>query len=195
MYVTIKKAFDKYNNKLLLFNEEEKEKILRTNKNVIIDNNNENLKKYVLEALNDKKSNKYIYLGVIPKETIVRIKSEVTDIKQNKINLVLDEDKRYDLVISQEEIRHLKKESLEESDIVDFVHNISNIIINFDNVRYNKYNKSQNALRFKKRIHNGTYIALEIISNQKGTFRTQTLFLEKVDFIAKKRSISPTLNV
>ena len=29
-----------------------------------------------------------------------------------------------------------------ESDIVDFVHNISNIIINFDNVRYNKYNKS-----------------------------------------------------
>lgn len=184
-----------YNNKLLLFNEEEKEKILRTNKNIIIDNNNENLKKYVLEALNDKKSNKYIYLGVIPKETIVRIKSEVTDIKQNKINLVLDEDKRYDLVISQEEIRHLKKESLEESDIVDFVHNISNIIINFDNVRYNKYNKSQNALRFKKRIHNGTYIALEIISNQKGTFRTQTLFLEKVDFIAKKRSISPTLNV
>ena len=123
-----------YNNKLLLFNEEEKEKILRTNKNVIIDSNNENLKKYVLEALNDKKSNKYIYLGVIPKETIVRIKNEVTDIKQNKINLVLDEDKRYDLVISQEEIRHLKKESLEESDIVDFVHNISNIIINFDNV-------------------------------------------------------------
>ena len=99
------------------------------------------------------------------------------------------------MVISQEEIRHLKKESLEESDIVDFVHNISNIIINFDNVRYNKYNKNQNALRFKKRIHNGTYIALEIISNQKGTFRTQTLFLEKVDFIAKKRSISPTLNV
>ena len=46
------------------------------------------------------------------------------------------------MVISQEEIRHLKKESLEESDIVDFVHNISNIIINFDNVRYNKYNKS-----------------------------------------------------
>ena len=39
-----------YNNKLLLFNEEEKEKILRTNKNVIIDSNNENLKKYVLEA-------------------------------------------------------------------------------------------------------------------------------------------------
>lgn len=33
-----------YNNKLLLFNEEEKEKILRTNKNVIIDSNNENLK-------------------------------------------------------------------------------------------------------------------------------------------------------
>ncbi len=50
-----------YNNKLLLFNEEEKEKILRTNKNVIIDSNNENLKKYVLEALNDKKvTNTYI---------------------------------------------------------------------------------------------------------------------------------------
>ena len=42
---------------------------------------------------------------------------------------------------------------------------------------------------------NAGWIALEIISNQKGTFRTQTLFLEKVDFIAKKRSISPTLNV
>lgn len=159
-----------YNNKLLLFNEEEKEKILRTNKNVIIDNNNENLKKYVLEALNDKKSNKYIYLGVIPKETIVRIKSEVTDIKQNKINLVLDEDKRYDLVISQEEIRHLKKESLEESDIVDFVHNISNIIINFDNVRYNKYNKSQNALRFKKKNSQWYIYSIRNYFKSKGNF-------------------------
>ena len=139
-----------YSNKLLPFKESEKERILRTNKNIVIDNNKD-LKAYVLEALNNKKSNKYIYLGVIPKETIIRIKKEVTDIKQNKIDLVLEENKRYDLVISQEEIRHLNKESLEEKDIVDFINNISNIIINFDNVRYTTYNKNQNALRFKKK--------------------------------------------
>ncbi len=43
-------------------------------------------------------------------------------------------------------------------------------------------------------MHDGIHIAFEVLSKQKGTLRTQTLFLDKVDFIAKKRSISSTLN-
>lgn len=103
-----------HNNKLLSFEQLEKDRILRTNKNVIV-NNKSDLKKYVLEAINNKESNKYIYLGVLPDETLKRIKNEVTDIKQSKINSILEENKRYDLAISQEEIRHLKKESLEKN--------------------------------------------------------------------------------
>ena len=51
----------------------------------------------------------------------------------------------------------------------------------------------QHALRFNKTINNENYIALEIVSNQKGTFRTQTLFLHKKDFV-KKRNNSPMFN-
>lgn len=44
-------------------------------------------------------------------------------------------------------------------------------------------------------MNDGTHIAVEILSKQKGTMRSQTLFLDKADFIAnKKRSISPTFD-
>ena len=51
------------------------------------------------------------------------------------------------------------------------------------------YIKKQNALRFKKNMDDGTHIALEVISNKKHTLRTQTLFLDKVDFKKKKELI------
>ena len=128
-----------------------------------------------------------MYLEVIPNETIQRIKNEVTDIKQNKINEFLVDGKNYDLAINQEEIRRLYKESLNENDVVEFIDSLDELISNFDTVRYTKYKNNQNALRLKKEMHDGTHIALEVISKQKGTFRTQTLFLEKADFIAKKK--------
>ena len=181
------------NNNLIAFNLVEKKAILRGNKNIIINNKTE-LRKYVLEALNNKNSNKSLYLGVIPNETVKRIKKEITDIRKNKINEVLPDGKNYDLAINQEEIRHLYKNSLTEKDVLDFICSLDELILGFDSVRYTKYNKSQNALRFKKTMYDGTHVVLEVISKQKGTFRTQTLFLEKADFITKKRNISPMLN-
>jgi hypothetical protein len=174
---------------LLAFKDFEKKAILRSPKNIIV-NSKQELKNYVLEALNDKTTNKNLYLGVIPNETILRIKDEVTDIKQNKINGFLDNDKHYDLAINQEEIRHLYKESLTVNDVVDFIDSLDELISNFDTVRYTVYNNNQNALRFKKEMQDGSHIALEVISKQKGTFRTQTLFLEKADFITKKEYFS-----
>lgn len=171
---------------LLTFNDNEKNAILRGNNNVIV-NSKEELRQYVLEALNDKKSKKNLYLGVIPNKTIQRIKNEVTNIKEEKTNEFLVDNKNYDLAINQEEIRHLAKESLTEEDVVDFIDSLDELIASFDTVRYTVYNNNQNALRFKKEMQDGVHIALEVISKQKGTFRTHTLFLEKADFISKKK--------
>ena len=71
---------------------------------------------------------------------------------------------------------------------------LDELISNFDTVRYTVYNNSQNALRFKKKMQDGTHIALEVISNKNHTLRTHTLFLEQADFENKKRNIFPTLN-
>ena len=43
-------------------------------------------------------------------------------------------------------------------------------------------------------MSDGKHIALEILSKQKGTMRTHTLFLDQVDFENKKRTLSPTLD-
>ena len=93
---------------LVVFDKREREAILRNNKNVIV-NNKDELKRYVLEALNNKNMNKNLYLGIIPNKVIQRIKEEVTDIKQEKSNTFLIESKNYDLAINQEEIRHIYK--------------------------------------------------------------------------------------
>lgn len=49
---------------------------------------------------------------------------------------------------------------------------MDNLILNFDSVWYGIYTNNQNALRFKKKIQDRTYITPEIISKQKGTIRT-----------------------
>ena len=135
-----------------------------------------------------------MYLGVIPKHVIKTIKEQITDIKKDKIDSILDSNFRYDLVINQEEIRHIMKKNISKDDIINFVNNLKNIILDFESVRYNVYNNFQHAMRFKKQIDDDIFIALEVISNQKGTFRTQTLFIYKKDYIIKKRNISPMLN-
>lgn len=178
---------------LLEFNSSEIGNILKSKKNVIISNDDE-LKHYVIEAINNNSSNKNLYLGVIPKHVIKTIKEQITDIKKDKIDSILDSNFRYDLVINQEEIRHIMKKNISKDDIINFVNNLKNIILDFESVRYNVYNNFQHAMRFKKQIDDDNFIALEVISNQKGTFRTQTLFIYKKDYIIKKRNISPMLN-
>lgn len=182
----MQKVIENNNYHLKKITNKEKEAILRNPQNIII-NNKKELRKYVLEAINNKNAKKNIYLGIIPINVILRIINEITDIKKYKINNLLDKTKHYDLVINQEEIRHLYKESLTEKDIINFINNLDNLILNFDSVRYGIYTNNQNALRFKKKIQGSNYIALEIISKQKGTIRTQTIFLEKKDFLAKKK--------
>lgn len=153
-----------FSNNLLSFTSKEINSILRGKNNIVIKSKTV-LKKYVLEALTSRNSNKNLYLGVIPKNIIERIIIEVTDISQiNKQNLFKIE-KEYQLAVNQEEIRHLKKESLSTNDVVNFIASLDELIINFDEVRYSKYNKNQNALRFKKHMSDGTHIAFEVISN------------------------------
>lgn len=183
-----------FSNNLLNFTDNEKNSIQRKNNNIII-NNKSDLKKYVLEAINNNKTKKNIYLGVLPNLIINKILNEITDISiENKANL-FDINKEYQLVINQEEIRHLFKDSLTKNDVVNFIVSLDELIVNFDNVRFCIYNNNQKSLRFKKNMNDGTHIALEILSKQKGTMRTHTLFLDKIDFITnKKRNNSPTFD-
>jgi hypothetical protein len=178
---------------LLAFDKKTAYDITRGENNVIV-TTKEEVKEYVVEALKDTNSNKTLHIGVIPNETIIRIKNEITDIKQEKINSIIKENTQYDLAINQKEIRHLKKESLSENDVVEFIDTLDELIVNFDTVRYTVYNNNQSALRFKKKMSDGTHIALEVISNKKNTLRTHTLFLDQFNFENKKRSLSPTLN-
>lgn len=177
---------DTYSNNLDLFTEEQTRSILRGKNNIII-NSKQELIYYVLEAFSDKNSNKNLYLGVIPDTVILKIIKKITDINHIKRKNLFNMNKKYQLVVNQEEIRHMKKESLKETDVVNFILHLDEIITNFDTVRYCIYNNNQNALRFKKKYDDKTYIALDIISNQKGILRTHTLFIEKKDFIAQKK--------
>lgn len=174
------------------YTSEEATSILRKENNVIV-NNKQELADYVIEALNNPNSNKNLHLGIIPSETIQRIKNEIQNIKTENINTLFRDDINYALAVNQSEIRHMKKDSLTQQDIVNFIDSVDELIAQFDTVSYTLYN-NQNALRFKKAMNDGTHIALEVISNKNHTLRTHTLFLDQVDFENKKRTLSPTLD-
>lgn len=133
----------------LLKNGNQREKEILGDKNSIIIRTPEELEKYTIEALDNSNSKKYLHLGLIPVETIKNIRSKITDIKKEKVNEVLNESLKYDLTINQEEIRHLRKASLNIQDIISFVQIIDRVIVEFDSVRYAVYRKEQHVLRFK----------------------------------------------
>lgn len=181
--------------KLEGFTQQQKESITRGENNFIVENK-ESLRNQTIEALQNQNSKKNLYLGVLSNTTIQNIQERVENISSESKNNLFDKTKEYQLAINQDEIRHLaKKEGLTEKDVINFIDSLDELIVDFDSVSYHKYNGNQNALRFKKQMSDGTHIAFEVLSKQKGTMRTQTLFLDKADFIAnKKRSISPTSN-
>lgn len=171
-----------------------KEKLneLKTRHNVIAISKRE-LRKKVFESFNNKNSKDEIYLGMISKNTIDRIKEEVTGIKKSEIDKLFDENKNYDLSISQDVIRHIKKPSMTIDDVLEIIEKIDEIVILFDDVQrtiYEKGKQKNNALRFKKSFKDGTYYALVLLCKKKSTFNTQTVFMKKIDFINKKRNQS-----
>ena len=183
--------FNTYSDKLNSFDEEQSKSILRGKNNIII-KSKEELIYYVFESFRNKNSNKNLYLGVIPDAVILKIVKGVTDINHLKRKNLFNMNKKYQLTVNQEEIRHMKKDSLREIDIVNFILYLDDIVTNFDTVRYCIYNNNQKALRFKKK-YDSTYITLTIISNKYHTLRTQTLFISKED-LKIKRNLSPSLN-
>lgn len=92
----------------------------------------------------------------------------------------------------------MKKDSLTNNDILDFVDKLDKIITEFDEVSYSIYNNKQNALRFIKKINDITYITVIVISNRHQTFRVQTVYILKKDFLKiqnKKENGKPSFNV
>ncbi len=177
--------------KLNKFSNKRKNIIKKINNSVIVENK-EILRKLVVESFNNLNAKKDIYMGIIPKEVVINIKTKIKQIKKNNIGKILNENIEYALKINQDEIRHInKKETITIEDVIDFVCSLDDVIVNFDNVSYGKYN-NQNALRFEKNMNDGNHISFNVISNQKSTIRIQTLFLDKKDY--KKRSILSTLD-
>ncbi|MBR1376814.1 MAG: hypothetical protein IJ565_03270 [Bacilli bacterium] len=124
---------------------EEIHSILRKENNVIIDSK-QKLIRYVKEAINDPNSHKNLHLGIIPKESIVKIKNEINNIRKDKINDLFKDNINYALAINQEEIRHIKKPSLTQEDIIEFIKSLDKLVTQFDSVSYTIYKKTK---RFK----------------------------------------------
>lgn len=122
----------------------------------------------------------------MPKRTINRIKTKITDISKEKKDKLFRDNINYQLVISQEIIRHIYSDNKSFNKLLYFINMLDIIITNFDEVRYSLYSGRQHALRFKKRINNNLYVAVEVLSNSKGNLRTQTFFIESQSHEKKK---------
>ena len=93
---------------------------LKTRNNIVVTTKKELWKK-VFESFNDKSSKEEIHLGMISKRTIERIRKEVTGIKKNEIHELFDDNKEYDLSITQDAIRHIKKSSMSIDNVLDII--------------------------------------------------------------------------
>lgn len=132
------------------FSNKRKNIIKKINNSVIVEDK-ETLKELVIESFSNLNIKKDIYMGIVPKEVISNIKTKIKQIKKNNIVKILNENVEYALKISQDEIRHInKKETITIEDVIRFVCSLDEVIVNFDNVSYGKYN-NQNALRFEKK--------------------------------------------
>lgn len=139
----------KFNN----YGEVLKNRIESTGRDIIIKNNKQ-LKELVKESFINKNLNIALHLGRLNSEIIYSIKCKIINIPQNKENLL--NNKPYDLIINQSEIRHLveNKLNLTINDVIDFIKRVPDIIINNDCVVYSKNEKNE-GLRFKKYIMMG----------------------------------------
>jgi len=165
-------------------------RILQNKRNIII-SSIEQFDYFIDEAL-DTNVNKSLHLGMINKETIMFIKEKIKYLPIDKKDYL--ENNEYDLVINQSEIRHLKdnKKRLLREDIHEYVKKLPNIISNFDSVVYGK--QKDEGLRFKKKISNYNYYSFCLVSNKKHTISAKTIYIEKLNYEIKKRSISLSSN-
>lgn len=166
-------------------------RIKMNTRNVVIETSNQ-LNNLIDEALTTNE-NKSLHLGKLNAEIVSKIKNNIKNLPQSKLNF-LNKD-TYDLVINQSEIRHLidDKSTLSNNDIKHFIKVLPEIIANSDYVSYTN-NLKDEGLRFKKLMEDGTYVSFVIVSNKQGTMKVKTIYMEKGDYENKKRSISPSNN-
>ena len=146
---------------------------------------------YVKESFKNKNSKKCIHIGCLSNDMIDNIKNNVKGIKKSEIDLLFKKDGVYDVAIKQDAIRHIKKDSMSEKDVIDYILRIDDIIVNFDEVTRTKYIKSyqtNEVLLFRKQFDDGNYYAVELIYNKKRLLNTCTAYMYQKDFENKKRS-------
>lgn len=186
---------DKQQNKLLMYDDDLRI-ILASNPNNVIIENEEQIREYVEEAFADSQSKKSLYFGMVPIEVMDNIRADISNISDEKRSKIFKDGREYSIEIGQEDIRHIKKKSMSIDDVVEYVTKLPEIILQYDTVHYSEYKQGSNilnALRFKRRLEDGTYIALEVASRKRNSFETHNIFIDSSDY--KKRKSTPTAYV
>lgn len=158
-------------------------------KNYTIVESGNQLNVFMEEAFAHPQSKKILALGVIPDSVINRIKSEIQDIKSEKLN-DLFVGRKYILCVSQDSIRHLidSKSRMTVEDTFEYISKLPSLITDFDSVRYvEKPVKGmiEKGLRFKKVFSDGEYISVTLLSKH-GFMSLKTMFLNKEQYENKK---------
>ena len=179
------------------YSENEKQKISRSPNNVIIETT-EDIDILTEAALNGKEREKFANFGVVPKDVIDRIRKEVTDISDEHRKELLSEEE-YSLRTRQSEVYHLKKKGMTDEEVKEYVRKIPQIVSEFDSVRYTQEKKEGQIIKgllFKKMFSDGNMRSYLMVSNKKGTLTAKTSYMDKGDYIQKKKpSLLPdTLN-
>jgi len=149
-----------------------RKKTLENVQNNVIVESDKQLADLVKEAFEDKQSKKSLHLGVVPQSSIDRINSETFGVPKDLRGYLFKADREYSLEIGQEYIRHLadEKDSLTVEDAIDYVVKLPVIVTQFDSSQFTYYEQGANrlrALKFTKRMPDGTYMSLEVVSRKK----------------------------
>lgn len=170
-----------------------REQILRKDSNNVIAKNIDDIIAFVDESFSHKTSKKRLHLGQVTKELQNRIYDKIENLPKGL--LLFNKYREYSLEISQDDVRHLqdKKKGMSREIIIDYILNLPTIINSFDEVHYTVYEKGQNksnALLFRKRMNDGLYFCLEIISGKKSEFQTHSIYIDTHDYVRKKKATS-----
>lgn len=173
----------------LLQYDDELRSIIENRGDTIIDDYDK-LKSTVKNAFENPDNKSTAFLGIIDTTTLQKIKDNIPNLPKELEGKLFKEGKQYSIAITMDSIRHMVDEKgLSETDIIDYIDKIADVIIDFDSVNFDYYIKGKNktpGLLFKKSFSDGTIITFDLVSQNKRSLLMQTLYMESSDYQKKK---------
>lgn len=166
------------------FDKESKNNILQRG-GIIVKTRNE-LVTNIIEALDDAKKKKYIYLGAIKESTKERI--------ENDIGMKMFKDGQYSYAVSYDDIRHILPHYETVDELADAIEQVYGITNNYDAVKYEKEKTGQERLIFKKTKSNRETLAVEMVSKRNRSFDLVTVYDTKGNKKRDQAGVTDTSN-